>query len=311
MNSKIKIARLSIFSNTLLIILKVIVSIITGSMSIFSEAIHSTVDLLASLITFISVKFSDKPADKEHPYGHGKYENISGVIEALLILLPAIWIIVEAFKKLFIPHEISSPGIGFLVMAISSFVNFLVSRKLYIVAKENDSIALEADALHLKADVYTSLGVALGLMLIFFTKITFLDPLIAILVSCFIIKESIELFMNAFSPLLDTKISDAEIEAIEKLINSYNSVYCNFHNLRTRKAGSKKYIDLHLVMPKHLTVEEAYNLACNIETALQNSLANTEVLIHLESCKNDCTTCDHFNNSICQRKTSKSNSTSA
>lgn len=302
MNNKIKTARLSIFSNTFLIILKIIVSIITGSVSIFSEAVHSTVDLLASLIAYISVKISAKPADKEHPYGHGKYENISGVIEALLILLPAMWIIIESIKKLLNPHEIASPGMGFLVMIISSTVNFCVSRKLYKIAKEEDSIALEADALHLKADVYTSLGVALGLLLIWITKLYFLDPLIAILVSCFIIKESIQLFINAFSPLLDTKLSDAEIELIQNHINNYNSVYCNFHNLRTRKSGSRRYVDLHLVMPKHLTVEEAYDICKNIEIDLVRLLSNTEVLIHLESCKNDCYSCKDFTNSICIKK---------
>ena len=155
MNTKVKVARLSLLSNTILIIMKLIVGLVTGSVSIISEAIHSTMDLLAAIIAFFSVRISDRPADDTHPYGHGKIENVSGVIEALLIFVASVWIIVEAVKKIITPGEIESVGIGFIVMFISAGINFIVSKKLYKVAKQEDSIALEADALHLKADVYT------------------------------------------------------------------------------------------------------------------------------------------------------------
>lgn len=144
MDKKVKVARLSIYSNTMLILLKLVVGFISGSVSIISEAIHSTMDLLASVIAFFSVKASSKPADEEHPYGHGKYENVSGVIEAVLIFVAAIWIIVEGIKKIIHPQHVESIGIGFIVMFISALVNYMVSKKLYRVAKEEDSIALEA-----------------------------------------------------------------------------------------------------------------------------------------------------------------------
>ena len=165
MNRKVRAARLSVLSNSLLIAIKVIVGILSGSVSILSEAIHSFMDLLAALISFFSVRISDTPADERHPYGHGKFENISGVIEAILIFIASGWIIFEAIRKMLHPHEIEKIGLGIVVMAISATVNFFVSRKLYKVAKSMDSIALEADALHLKVDVYTSLGVAAGLFL--------------------------------------------------------------------------------------------------------------------------------------------------
>jgi len=213
MNRKVQIARLSIISNTLLILMKLSVGLISGSVSIISEAIHSSMDLMASLIAFFSVRVSDNPPDSRHPYGHGKIENISGVIEAILILIAAIWIIVEAVKKLIgLPYVIDSIGLGSLVMLASAIINIFVSRMLYKVAKETRSVALEADALHLKTDVFTSLGVAAGLGLIILTGIHWLDPAVAIIVAFMILRESYFLLRKAFLPLLDEAWDDKEVK---------------------------------------------------------------------------------------------------
>ena len=283
MTAKVKVAALSISSNTFLIIIKLSVGITTGSVSIVSEAIHSTMDLLASIIAFFSVRISDKPADDSHPYGHGKIENISGVIEALLIFVASVWIIVESIKKIIDPHQIESVGLGFLVMFISSGINFLVSKQLYKVAKKEDSIALEADALHLKADVYTSLGVGLGLLLIWITNLNYLDPVVAILVAIFILKESFNLLKTAFNPLLDIKLSDEEIKIIKDEIHKHSSIYCNYHDLKTRRSGPTKYVDLHLVVPKNMSVKDANDVCDKIEYDIETMLKNTHVMIHLES----------------------------
>lgn len=302
MNEKTKVARLSILSNSGLIIMKLFVGTFTGSVSIVSEAIHSTMDLVAAIIAYFSVKISNKPADEDHPYGHGKVENISGVIEALLIFAASVWIIVEAVKKLLHPEAVESIGIGFIVMFISAAINYFVSNKLYKVAKQEDSIALEADALHLKADVYTSLGVGVGLLLIWITKLYFLDPVVAIIVAIFILKESFELLKTAFNPLLDVKLSDREISIIESTISKFKSVYCNFHNLRTRKSGNIKYIDLHLVFPENMSIKAAHDICDEIENELETSLKNTEVLIHLESCTHQCLICEHKKDSYIKQK---------
>ena len=283
MTAKVKVATLSICSNTFLIIIKLLVGMFTGSVSIISESIHSTMDLLASIIAFFSVKISDKPADDTHPYGHGKVENISGVIEALLIFVASVWIIIESIKKILSPQEIESVGIGFLVMFISSAVNFIVSKQIYKVAKTEDSIALEADALHLKADVYTSLGVGFGLLLIWITKLNYLDPVVAILVAIFILKESFHLLKTAFNPLLDVKLSDKEIKIIKDEINKYSSVYCNYHDLKTRRSGPTKHVDLHLVVPKDMSIKNAHDLCDKLEYDIETMLKNTHVMIHLES----------------------------
>ena len=279
MNRKIKIARLSIISNTFLIIIKLIVGLISCSVSIISEAIHSAMDLVAALIAFFSVRISDQPADTEHPYGHGKFENVSGVIEAVLIFVAAIWIILESIKKLLHHTPIEALGLGSLVMLVSALVNFMVSHRIYKVAKETDSIALEADALHLKTDVYTSLGVGLGLLLIWITGKTFLDPIVAIIVALFILRESFILLKNAYSPLLDTALSNDEIEIIK---NHLEEKKFRFHGLKTRKAGQFRFAELHLEMPETLSLREVHDVCDEIENYLKGEIKNLDINIHVE-----------------------------
>lgn len=190
---RVKVASLSIFSNTTLIIFKIAAGILSGSVSILSEAIHSGMDLIASLVAFFSVRQSSKPADKKHPYGHGKIENISGITEGLLIFIAAALIIKEALKKIFEPVEIEQAAVAIIVMFISAVINYAVSKKLYKVSQEEDSMALEADALHLKTDVYTSIGVGTGILLIKLTGLLILDSIVAVLVALLIIKEAWEL----------------------------------------------------------------------------------------------------------------------
>jgi cation diffusion facilitator family transporter len=279
MSSKIKVARLSIASNTFLIIIKLIVGFIAGSVSIISEAIHSAMDLVAAIIAYFSVRVSDRPADNEHPYGHGKFENVSGVIEAVLIFVAAIWIIFESIKKMLHPTAVDSLSLGFIVMFISAAVNFFVSRKLYKVAKETDSIALEADALHLKTDVFTSAGVGVGLLLIWLTGYTFLDPVVAILVALFILRESYVLLKNAYTPLLDSSLAPEETSIIENFLKEKSLEY---HNLKTRKAGQYRFAELHLEMPQNLTLKEVHDICDEVEEELKNRIKNLDINIHVE-----------------------------
>jgi cation diffusion facilitator family transporter len=280
MNAKVKIARLSILSNTLLIIMKLAAGLISGSVSIISEAIHSSMDLVAAIIAFFSVRVSDNPPDSRHPYGHGKIENISGVIEAFLIFAAAAWIIIEAVKKLLGEKiELESIALGSAVMIISAIVNAYVSGRLYKVARETNSVALEADALHLKTDVYTSLGVAIGLGLIMITKINWLDPVVAILVAIFIIRESFLLLWKAFTPLLDTAWEEKEIKELE---SSLKRMEVNYHDLRTRVAGNYKFLDLHIQIPEDVSVGSAHKYCDKIENELTGCYDNLTVTIHVE-----------------------------
>jgi cation diffusion facilitator family transporter len=283
MDQKVSVARLSIISNTFLITLKVIVGFFTGSVSIISEAIHSFMDLLASVIAYFSVRISSKPADSQHNYGHGKFENISGIAEAGLIFIAAVWIIVEAVKKIIEPVVVEKIGYGFIVMLISALVNIVVSSKLYRVARETESVALEADALHLKTDVYTSLGVATGLGMLWITGIHLFDPVVAILVAVLILKESFNLFTKAFEPLLDRALPEPETATIQTIINQYCQGDAGYHNLRTRRAGSLRYIDFHLTVDPEMTVKEAHALCDRIEDHIKSTFRECEVTIHVEN----------------------------
>jgi cation diffusion facilitator family transporter len=260
--------------------MKLVVGIISGSVSIISEAIHSSMDLLAAIIAFFAVRVSDNPPDSKHPYGHGKVENISGVIEGVLILGAAAMIIVEAIKKLIgESYELESIWIGSLVMLVSAIINTIVSKKLYKVARETNSVALEADALHLKTDVYTSLGVAAGLGLIMLTGIKWLDSVVAIMVAFFIIRESYNLINRAFSPLLDTAWGDTDIKDLERRLNNMEVSY---HDLRTRIAGNYKFIDIHVEIPESESVGNAHNYCDKIEDTLKDAYSNLTVTIHVE-----------------------------
>lgn len=283
-------AGLSIISNSVLIAAKLGVGLAIGSVSVVAEAIHSSVDLLAALIAFFSLRMAAKPADREHPFGHGKIENVSGSVEAGLIFVAAVIIIYEAVRKLTGGFELVSVDWGIAVMGLSMVVNFFVSRRLLSVAKKTDSIALEADARHLTTDVLTSGGVLAGLAVVRFTGLNVLDPIIAMLVALIIIKAAFDVLKRAFGGLVDVKLPETEENEIVRSIMEHHGQLLGYHELRSRKAGSERDIDLHVVVPKGMSVEEAHRLVDHIEQDIKTKLANATVSIHMEPCEE--TTCE-------------------
>ncbi|NQU35703.1 MAG: cation transporter [Bacteroidetes bacterium] len=283
-NKKAKAARLSVFSNAFLIVMNLAVGLISGSVSIISEAIHTFIDFLAAIMAYFSVRIADSPPDERHPYGHGKYENISGVVEALLIFVASGWIIYHAIQRLTSEHIIDHDGLalGFIVMVISAVIDLFVSRHLYRIAKETDSIALKADALHLSVHVYTSLGIGISLAVIYFTGWHFLDPIAAIVVAAFILKEAFEILVEAFKPLIDNALPEEEVKLIVNTIEEFKTKEMNFHMLRTRKAGSNRELDFHLEVPGNMTVKESHDFCDSIEEKLKKKLPNLEITIHVE-----------------------------
>lgn len=291
MEERTQAAWLSVASNIFLTLAKVMIGLISGSVSILSEGIHSGIDLLAAFIALFAVRESGKPADSRHAYGHGKIENVSGTIEAALIFVAALMIIVEAIQKL---QEIIGGegghvgdlglGLGLLVMGVSAILNLIVSTKLMSVAKRTDSVALEADAMHLRTDVYTSVGVFIGLLLIKITGWAILDPIIAIGVALMIIKASFELTKKAFSPLVDVSLPEEECEIIAVVLMYHADEFLEFHKLRTRKAGAERHVDLHLVVAKYTSVLDVHELCDLIEKEINIRLQGTHVLIHAEPC---------------------------
>jgi cation diffusion facilitator family transporter len=284
-STKTSAAGLSILSNSLLVALKLTVGVIMGSVSVISEGVHSTVDLIAAIIAFFSIRAAAKPADEEHEFGHGKIENISGTIEALLIFLAAILIIYEAIVKIINRAQPEFLTLGIGIMAFSAVANFFVSRRLHRIAQSTDSIALEADAWHLTTDVYTSLGVFAGLVIVRLTHWYILDPIIAIGVALLIIRAAWNITRKSISGLVDMRLPQSEEDIITTSITEHLGEITGFHELRTRKAGSQRYIDLHLVLPKSVTLEEAHRLCDHLEGDIKNKLSNGLVTIHCEPCE--------------------------
>jgi cation diffusion facilitator family transporter len=275
-----------------LIAIKLTVGIMMQSVSVISEAVHSALDLVAAVIAWFSVRESGKPADDEHRFGHGKIENVAGTIEAVLIFGAAIYIIWEAVKKLMSGSvAVEELGIGVAVMGISALANYLVSRHLLNVAVKTDSIALEADAMHLRTDVYTSVGVMLGLVAIKVTGIALLDPIIAIVVALMIIKAAYDLTKSAFFHILDVKLPDDEEALIHDVMTEFAGEYMEYHKLRTRKAGHVRHIDMHLVVRGTMTVEAGHALSHKISARIAERLPYSMVLVHIEPCKAQCDVC--------------------
>jgi len=292
-DEKSQMALLSILSNSTLVTLKLIAGLVTGSVSIISEAIHSGLDLLAAIIAYVSVRVSRRPPDKMHQYGHGKFENLSGTIEAILIFVAAIWIMFEAYNKLLNKGKVDTLAIGIVIMGISALVNILISTLLMRTAKRTHSIALEADAMHLRTDVYTSLGVLVGLAAIQLTGLQILDPIIAIAVAVLIIKASYELTAKAFRPLLDIAVGKDEEGIINEVMEAMaENNLLGYHKIRTRQSGPERHLDMHLVVPRNMTVKEAHDLAHRVEDQLKVQLPHSIILIHTEPCVDSyCSAC--------------------
>ncbi|MBF0363799.1 MAG: cation transporter [Oligoflexia bacterium] len=293
-------AVVSIISNITLIILKLVIGIIMNSVSVLSEAIHSAIDLLAAVIAYFSIKEASKPADEIHPYGHGKFENVSGMIEAILIFLAAIYIIHESIAKIISKEVIKEAELGIIVMFISVIVNFFVSRYLFIVAKKTDSMALEADAWHLRTDVYTSLGIFVGLILIKITGNHLLDPIVAIIVAAWLIIISFKLIFASLKDITDSKLSDDEEKIIIDILKNNSDLFIEYHKLRSRKAGSERFVDLHLVVPRHWNTEKTHAISHMLEHKIAESLSGTQLIIHIEPCKKKSKKCiQKFNCTEC------------
>ena len=299
-NEKISVARLSILSNTALIIMKVIIGILIGAVSIISEAIHSGVDLIASVIAYISVTKSAKPADREHPFGHGKIENISGAVEALLIFLAAGWIIYEAIKRLMNPQPLEAASWGVGAMLMSCIMNILVSERLFAIGNKADSMALKADAWHLRTDVYTSAGVMAGLFLIWIgnrimpgVSLNWIDPIAAIAVALLIVHAAWGLAIQSVRDLLDHTLPVAERTLIRELITTMHPDVHGYHKLRTRKAGNVRFIEFHMLVDPLMSVEKSHSITDDLTHMIYDRFPYSNVTIHVEpcdgACDNECT----------------------
>ncbi|MEK7416060.1 MAG: cation diffusion facilitator family transporter [Planctomycetota bacterium] len=292
---KTRAATYSILTNSLLVVTKFIVGLAIGSVSVMSEAIHSLVDLVAAVIAWFAVRMSGQPADAKHPYGHGKFENVSGAIEALLIFLAAGWIISEAVHRLMTPSPVSDLGWGFGVMLFSATVNVLISTYLMRVGKETESIALQADAWHLRTDVFTSVGVMLALGVMWLgshvmpdVDLRWVDPVTAMVVALLIIKAAWDLTWQATGDLLDEGLPPPEVAWIKGFISSQAPRVASCHDMRTRRAGPHRFVEVHIAVDHRETVGQAHELAESIEHGIEAQFPGSTITVHLDPCDASC-----------------------
>ena len=278
---KQRTAWLSILSNTVLVILKLAVGLYAGTVSLISEAAHSAVDLVAALIAFYAVKKAVQPPDKEHAYGHGKFENLSSAVEALLIVVAAVWIIYESIQKF--SHQMQPEFLeyGIVIMLVSILVNYYVSGRLMKVAKLTQSQALEADGLHLRADIWTSVGVLVGLAAIKLTGWVWLDPLIAIVVACIIFKAGYSMTIESARELTDMSLPPEDEETIEAIIRRHRLVI-GFHQLRTRRSGAYRLIDMHILLDRNMHLSQVHDICDQLERQIKEAFGMCDVIIHAE-----------------------------
>ncbi len=285
LQTKAAAAGLSIASNAILVMLKLAAAAITGSISILTEAVHSAIDLLASGVAFFSVRAADEPADREHPYGHEKLENLAATIEGMLILVGAGIIIFEATRRLVAGAEVEDLGVGIAVIAFSAVANLGVSAFLYRRARVLDSPALEGDAAHLRADVLTSAGVLAGLLLVEITGEPAFDAIAALAVAAAIVVAGVRIMTRSGRVLVDESLPAAELDRVEAAIageRAHTPEIAGYHKLRARAAGARRYIDLHLQFHAGTSLEHAHEVAHHVREAIEAEIPHSEVLIHVE-----------------------------
>ena len=280
---KQRTAALSVVSNSALILLKVIAGTVTGSVAILTEAVHSSIDLVASIVAFISVRKAGEPADETHRYGHEKIENLAAAIEGILILIGSAAIAFAAIRRLIQGGEVHTVGFGIAVVAFSIVVNVAVSAVLARNAKRADSAALEGDAAHLRTDALTSAGVLVALALVKLTGAHWLDPVVALLVSATIVFTGVRLVTRSSRVLVDASLPDEEVESIRSAVEAFGARgVVGYHELRTRRAGSRRYVDLHVQFRAGTSLENAHRTAHDLQDLIASKLTRADVLIHLE-----------------------------
>jgi cation diffusion facilitator family transporter len=280
---KARTALLSIISNSGLILLKVIAGSVTGSVSILTEAVHSSIDLVASVVAFFSVRKAGEPADESHRYGHEKIENLSAAIEALLILVGSAAIAFQAIRHLLRHTELHTIGLGIAVAAFSVVVNLVVSSIVARNGRRTNSAALEGDAAHLRTDAMTSAAVLAGLMLVSITGAQWIDPAIALAVAAAILATGVRLLLRASRVLVDEALPPGEVEAIRAAIEEFAPRgVVGYHELRTRRAGARRYVDLHVQFRSGTSLEDAHRTAHELRDTIGSRLSGADVLIHLE-----------------------------
>lgn len=284
-----------------LIMLKLVVGWVSGSISVLAQAADSFLDLFAGLVTFFAVRIATKPADEEHPFGHGKVEDMAGAVQGVLIFIAAAVIVYSSVERIVnkTPIEMAEAGIG--AMAISMVASILLSRHLLKVAQATGSVVLEANARNITGDIYSTAAVLVGLLVARLTGLSILDPIMAIGMAIYITKIAYDTLGKPLLGLVDASLPSSEQAVIKSCLAEQGGQIVGFHELRTRRSGNQRYIDLHLVMAKDISLEQTHRVCDLLEIDIQARLPRTNVTIHVEPCDGKCKQCP-VDSSACQTK---------
>ncbi|SEA66092.1 cation diffusion facilitator family transporter [Desulfuromusa kysingii] len=288
-NPKVKAAAFSICGAFTLAAIKLVVAFFSGSMAVMASAIDSLLDILMSGVNFMAIRHAEQPPDQSHPFGHGKYETLATLFQALVISGSGGWIIYESIVRLSQNNALENIDQGIGVLAFSAIVSWFIASYLSKVAKETDSSALEADSLHFRMDIYSNLGLMAGLLMVRWFNISWLDPALSILVASYILHEALQLIKRSLTDILDHELPDEIQQQVHQLISNHSGPLAGYHGLRTRRAGSLKIMDFHLEVCKDMSVAEAHALADSLEKKIEKEIPGANVIIHIEPCPvEDC-----------------------
>jgi cation diffusion facilitator family transporter len=282
-SSLTRFAWLSIAAAITTIALKAIAYLLTGSVSLLSDALESVVNLVGALMALAMLTIAARPADEEHDFGHSKAEYFSSGVEGTLILLAAASIIATAIPRLIVPKPLEQIGFGMVVSVAASLVNLFVARVLLRAGKQHHSITLEADARHLMTDVWTSAGVLVGVGAVALTGWVRLDPIVACLVAANIVWSGVSIVRKSVLGLMDTALPIEDRNKLHKALEPYTQLGVQYHALRTRESGARKFVSLHVLVPGPWTIERGHRLLERIEADIRNALPSVTVFTHLES----------------------------
>ncbi len=283
--------KLSMVVVIFLIALKVVVSLMSRSISIFAQAADSLLDIFSIGITFIALNMSATPADEEHPFGHGKAEGLAAMIQAVLVLGAGFFIIYSSIHRI-IHGAAIRPDEGIAVMIISIATSFFLSRHLRRVARATGSTAIDASARNISADVYSAAGVLIGLLMVRFTNLVVLDPIVALIMAGFVVKAGYEVMVRAIYELIDYALPREEQDILNNCLNIHNTQIVEYHAVRSRRAGKERFIDLHIVMPRNLSFEDVHAMCDHLEQDIKDQLTSADVIIHAEPCSSEnCIQC--------------------
>lgn len=281
--AKTSAARLSVLAAAFLIVIKTATGLLTGSISVWASLLDSTMDIFASVINFIAVRAAARPADEDHAYGHGKAESLAGLFQTFVIAVSGLYLIWEAIRRLITPHQTRSEWVGIGTMLVAIGVSLALVAHLRRVARQTESQALRSDALHYATDVYTNSGALLALLIIVLTGWTIVDPLISIVIALYIFHSAAGVGRESFDVLMDRRLPIDVDEQVASVVSRFRDQgVLGFHDLRTRRSGSQKFIDLHLEVERDKRLEEAHALTVRVLRAIEAEIPRSRVQIHTD-----------------------------